>query len=282
MKKIFAVSILSLMTVITASDALANASPNYNLATVEYVEEKVGDVFWNDVVRVMDVANDGEQVSDAGKDQYVPSVARMENAISEATANIDMSTKVDKTSVISSTGTVTSDDTQIPTVKRVESRIEDALGWVKDTVVAIDQGAEKKDQILVTDSVGAVKTVPQIGMEQVADLEGALNSKVANEQIVATPGGNSMGDYATSLQAGAEADADMVSAVPSVNAVAESFVPSQANSINDDYHNSGDNVRPGLYAIMVNVKDDGQKEYIWQAVQYNTEVTSTGGTQSPL
>ena len=55
MKKIFAVSILSLMTVITASDALANASPNYNLATVEYVEEKVGDVFWNDVVRVMDV-----------------------------------------------------------------------------------------------------------------------------------------------------------------------------------------------------------------------------------
>ena len=240
MKKIFAVSILSLMTVITASDALANASPNYNLATVEYVEEKVGDVFWNDVVRVMDVANDGEQVSDAGKDQYVPSVARM------------------------------------------ESEIEDALGWVEDTVVAIDQGVEKKEQILVTDSVGAVITVPQIGMEQVADLEGALNSKVANEQIVATPGGNSMGDYATSLQAGAEADADMVSAVPSVNAVAESFVPSQANSINDDYHNSGDNVRPGLYAIMVNVKDDGQKEYIWQAVQYNTEVTSTGGTQSPL
>ena len=170
MKKIFAVSILSLMTVITASDALANASPNYNLATVEYVEEKVGDVFWNDVVRVMDVANDGEQVSDAGKDQYVPSVARMENAISNATANIDMSTKVDKTSVVSSTGTVTSDDTQIPTIKRMESAIAnakpDTSGLVDKAAVVISGGGRTMTGGAVATDANKDAYVPTVAYAQ--------------------------------------------------------------------------------------------------------------------
>jgi hypothetical protein len=131
---------------------------------------------------------------------------------------------------------------------------------------------------LVTDSVGAVKTVPQIGMEQVADLKGALDSKVANEQIVETPGGNPMVDYAASLQAGAEADADMVSAVPSVNAVAESFVPNEAV----DYYNgamwgNSQTMRePGAYLLMVVVDENGNKSYRWVATQIGLYSTSAG------
>lgn len=308
MKKIFAISFLSVFAVVGVARAEyvgyyasgTDVNQNYNLASVNFVKGRYDEAVEKakELVITSDkkttVAGDRYFYEQTGSDEKAPTIKYMENSIAEAVADIDLSTKVDKTSVISSTGTVTSDDTQIPTIKRMESEIEDALGWVEDTVVAIDQGVEKKEQILVTDSVGAVITVPQIGMDQVGDLEGVLNSKIGDDRILSdttvTAGGvtGSLASYTVGIQA-SHMDHEnevLASSIPTVEVVTETFVPNQAHEVNDDYHtyttNGSGDIRPGLYAIMVNVTEGGQKEYIWQAVQYNTEVTSTGGTQSPL
>ncbi|MBR2342592.1 MAG: hypothetical protein IKA73_03980 [Alphaproteobacteria bacterium] len=138
MKKIFAISVLSVMAVVATSDAWAtDAIPNYNLATVNYVEEIRG-ILDNNIsnrVHTSDVADSNDTVTDAYKDEYIPTVARMEAAI--ANAKPDTSGLVAKTQVVTSegddmngnpiSGELTPDQV-VPTFANVEANFAPRIG----------------------------------------------------------------------------------------------------------------------------------------------------------
>ena len=136
MKKIFAVSFLSVLAVGTTTNAWANAGPNLNLATAEYVrgvENRLEDYVLESAVvnsqgkdwRGGDVTTQVEKFPD----NYVPTVAHMDAAI--ANAKPDTSGLVDKAQVIKSDDKALSDgatdlsstnaDQIVPTVGAVEA-----------------------------------------------------------------------------------------------------------------------------------------------------------------
>jgi hypothetical protein len=186
MKKIFFVSILFVMVAVSSVEALepgwdASWSGNFNIATVEYVEAEAADAASRKLDSV--IAQKTETVATGKTDVMVPTVARMESAISNATANIDMSTKVDKTSVVSSTGTVTSDDTQIPTIKRMESAIAnakpDTSGLVDKAAVVISGGGRTMTGGAVATDANKDAYVPTVAYAQEM-ATGAYNDAVSH------------------------------------------------------------------------------------------------------
>lgn len=132
MKKIFAISVLSVMAVVATTDAWAtDATPNYNLATVNYVED-IRDILDANKVSTSYVAESGDTVTAANKDTYIPTVARMEAAIASDTSGL-----VAKTQVITSDGVdmdgndISSEltpDQIVPTLANVEENFAPRIG----------------------------------------------------------------------------------------------------------------------------------------------------------
>ena len=137
MKKIFAISVLSVMAVVATTNAWADTPrQNYNLATVNYVEDirdGLENNIYNNMVQKSYVAESGDTVSDTGKDTYIPTVARMEAAIASDTSGL-----VDKAQVIKSDDKALSDGTTdlssanadqiVPTVANVEANFAPRIG----------------------------------------------------------------------------------------------------------------------------------------------------------
>ncbi|MBR2342591.1 MAG: hypothetical protein IKA73_03975 [Alphaproteobacteria bacterium] len=66
--------------------------------------------------------------------------------------------------------------------------------------------------------------------------------------------------------------------IPTVGMVEANFVPNVATTYKDDYFREAtDTMQPGLYTIMVEVDENGNKTFIWQAVQQARGVSSVGG-----
>lgn len=105
----------------------------------------------------------------------------------------------------------------------------------------------------------------------VTSAEGQAVSVMGEEAPVST--------YSLAVQTGdIEVQESMDSEVASVNTVAEHFVPSEAVQYKDDYFVDVSNeMHPGLYTIMVEVDESGNKTFIWQAVQQTRQSSSVGG-----
>ncbi|MBR2483089.1 MAG: hypothetical protein IKB49_04375 [Alphaproteobacteria bacterium] len=68
--------------------------------------------------------------------------------------------------------------------------------------------------------------------------------------------------------------------IPTVGMVEANFVPNEATTYKDDYYNMDETeMQPGLYTIMVEVDDSGNKTFIWQAVQQEKYASSVGGAK---
>lgn len=121
-----------------------------------------------------------------------------------------------------------------------------------------------------------------------SEIASAVADKVDKVQIVTSAEGQAMSVagqevpvsvYSSAVQGGfVDVQESMDSEVASVNTVAEHFVPNMAMEYRDDYH--GDvsfEMQPGLYTIMVQVDESGNKTFIWQAVQQSRYTSSVGG-----
>ena len=110
--------------------------------------------------------------------------------------------------------------------------------------------------------------IPTIArMENYVDSE--ISAKVGTSQVITSSGtdlgGNQVADSVSS---------DAV--VPTLKTVEENFVPSEAEEYKDDYHYI-EGRQPGLYTIMVEIDENGNEKFIWQAVQRGIGETSVGG-----
>lgn len=130
--------------------------------------------------------------------------------------------KVEDSQVVKKNATVTSADTQIPTIARMENYVDSEI-----------------------------------------------SAKVGTSQVITSSGtdlgGNQVADSVSS---------DAV--VPTLKTVEENFVPSEAEEYKDDYHYI-EGRQPGLYTIMVEIDENGNEKFIWQAVQRGIGETSVGG-----
>lgn len=130
--------------------------------------------------------------------------------------------KVEDSQVVKKNATVTSADTQIPTIARMENYVDSEI-----------------------------------------------SAKVGTSQVITSSGtdlgGNQVLDSVSS---------DAV--VPTLKTVEENFVPSEAEEYKDDYHYIKGR-QPGLYTIMVEIDENGNEKFIWQAVQRGIGETSVGG-----
>lgn len=208
MKKIFAVSFLSLMAGLVATNVWAE---NHNLATVDYVQNAI--FYANKVDAYQPDVKNGVMVTDKDGDVEVAATISQSNVDGLTTAldgrvtksqvltsefkdltgkqydlgtMVDIDTddmvptiglveagldeKVDKTSVVSSTGTVTSDDTQIPTIKRMESAIAnakpDTSGLVDKAAVVVSGGANTMTGATVANNANKDTYVPTVAYAQ--------------------------------------------------------------------------------------------------------------------
>lgn len=203
MKKIFAISVLSVMAVVGTTNAWAQAPDNRNLATVSFVERSLGDFAGKNVIGSNTTVGG---TNDYYSNDYVPTTAwvnKQDEKYAETIA-ASLDTKVDRAQI------VTSAEGQAVTV------------------------------------MGASRPVSKYSMAV------------------------QMGEF--------DAQESMDSEVASVNTVAEHFVPSVALEYRDDYYQMDEReMQPGLYTIMVQVDDSGNKTFIWQAVQQARYRTSVGG-----
>lgn len=144
MKKIFAISVLSVMTVVATSDAWAMQS-NYNLATVNYVENFGYDLQNSMVADRTIVDSQGKNWNNENAttwvetypDGYVPTIGRMNAAIADAVDGIDTSGLVEKAQVVTSegddmngnpiSGELTPDQV-VPTFANVEANFAPRIG----------------------------------------------------------------------------------------------------------------------------------------------------------
>lgn len=178
MKKIFAISVLSVLAVVAASDAWATQS-NYNLATVNYVENFGYDLKTSMVEDRNIVDSQGKNWNDEDAttwaetypDGYVPTIGRMNAAIADAVADVDTSGLVDKAAVVISGGgrtmtggavaTDANKDAYVPTVAYAQ---EMATSAASGAVAELEPKFEERvpyatgiaDGFLVTDSTGNV------------------------------------------------------------------------------------------------------------------------------
>lgn len=106
-----------------------------------------------------------------------------------------------------------------------------------------------------------------------------LETKVDDTQIMPAADSADVATYAGTVQSGGTVDAEKDDVVPSLNTVAQNFVPSIAPTV----YNSGnvtevdpDDLPDGSYSLIVEVKD-GKITYRWVALAgYNSCDTSAG------
>ena len=151
MKKIFAISFLSLMAVTGGARAEVEQY-NLNLATAEYVDG-IKEQLDNNKVSTSRVAESNSYFSDSSKDFFIPTVARMEAAI--ANAKPDTSGLVDKEHVVDSEGN----------------------NW-NDESVAEDAETNKDDYVLTYGA--AAKAINSVN----TNLSAVINNKIAKDDIV--------------------------------------------------------------------------------------------------
>lgn len=229
MKKIFAISVLSLLAVVGADNAFAlpYKEPFYTAARIE---QEIGQATAG-MLTNKNIINSNETTT--SPDYDAPSVTRMENTVNAAVA-----TKVDNEQIVKADGTTTLAGTTV-----------DATTLDKDTVAPTIANVE-------------AKFVPK---ENVAPMEAAEEVQQAAVDVQS-------GEFPT------DQTEVINSIVPSVGAVAGSFVPNVATTYKDDYFGDVSNeMHPGLYTIMVEVDESGNKTFIWQAVQQTRQSSSVGG-----
>lgn len=101
-----------------------------------------------------------------------------------------------------------------------------------------------------------------------------LHGFTKNESVVRSTGQVFNGITDISGDVAAEPD----KYIPTVGMVEANFVPNEATTYKDDYYQMAtQEMEPGLYTIMVEVDENGNKTFIWQAVQQARYRTSVGG-----
>ena len=185
-------------------------------------------------------------------------------------------------------GAGTSANLNVATVNYVQDAVSDA----KSLIVKSDKQTHLGGGKYTSEQTGSDYLAPTIKYmensiaEAVADVD--TSGLVQKTQIVTSAEGQAVsvdGEvvpvsmYSLAVQGGyVETEESMDSEVASVNTVAEHFVPNMAVQYKDDlFHVDTNTMQPGLYTIMVEVDDSGNKTFIWQAVQQARYRTSVGG-----
>ena len=192
MKKIFAISVLSIMTVLS-SNAWANdtsvkeaygigSAADYNIATVRFVQGTAVPKWagWDNENKIL-VTNGNSNVI------YTDTINQNQvSGLTDALAG-----KVDDTQIANAAATVSTGkmDTMVPTVQRMANAIADAVSTGVGAVdlssrVAVNQGTEKANQVLVTDADGKVTTATTITQAQVENLSTDLDAKFDKANVI--------------------------------------------------------------------------------------------------
>lgn len=192
MKKIFAISVLSIMTVLSsnawASDTSVKeayglgSAADYNIATVKFVGETAVPQWagWHNENKVLRTDGNSNVIFSDTIDQDQVS------GLTDALAG-----KVDDTQIADADAPVTAAkmDTMVPTVQRMANAIADAVSTGVGAVdlssrVAVDQGTEKANQVLVTGDDGKVTTATTITQAQVENLSTDLAAKFDAANVI--------------------------------------------------------------------------------------------------
>lgn len=192
MKKIFAISVLSIMTVLSsnawASDVSVKeayglgSAADYNIATVKFVGETAVPQWagWHNENKVLRTDGNSNVIFSDTIDQDQVS------GLTDALAG-----KVDDTQIADADAPVTAAkmDTMVPTVQRMANAIADAVSTGVGAVdlssrVAVEQGTEKANQVLVTGADGKVTTATTITQAQVENLTTDLAAKFDAANVI--------------------------------------------------------------------------------------------------
>ena len=178
-------------------DMGTNVVPNLEAPNKESIVGGINSVY--DVVKTnqtnignkvdkTDVAEKGETVADANSDKMVPTVARMDDAISTAVSagvkSVDLSSRVPVAQGASNKNAVMITDEQGNVVASTE--VADFLESIPGELVNrvnIEQGEDKKNHIMITDSAGYVATTEFLSMDQIAGLPEELNGKIGSNDV---------------------------------------------------------------------------------------------------
>lgn len=182
MKKIFAISFLSVFAVVGVARAsyngyyasgLTDVDQNYNLASVNYVQGRYDSAVnaAKDLVITSDKKTSVGGAKNfsgwAGSEIKAPTIKYMENSIAEAVDGIDTSGLVDKEHVVTSAGTDMANgnnvlesaadkpDDYVPTVGMVDN-LAKTMNETLEGKVDIAQGATNKNAIMITNAAGNV------------------------------------------------------------------------------------------------------------------------------
>lgn len=190
MKRIFAVSVLSIMTVVSSNawagdtslkEAYGNGSAaDYNIATVKFVDGNYVSSKDNASNSILTTNNNGRVIFSSTIDQG--KVSGLGDALDG---------KVDDTQIANAAATVTTAkmDTMVPTVQRMANAIADAVSTGVGAVdltsrVAVDQGTDKANRVLVTGDDGKVTTATTITQAQVENLGTDLAAKFDAANVI--------------------------------------------------------------------------------------------------
>jgi len=192
MKKIFAISVLSIMAVVSSNAwattdtdigwayGIGSSANNYNIATVDYVRRNAvtSGGHTPDSIVTTDKYGDVQFADTINQDQV--------SGLTDALAG-----KVDDTQIANAAATVADAnmDTMVPTVQRMANAIADAVSTGVGAVdlssrVAVNQGTEKANQVLVTDADGKVTTATTITQAQVENLSTDLAAKFDKANVI--------------------------------------------------------------------------------------------------
>lgn len=215
MKRLFTISVLSVLYVVGASGARADnlytdpqtvfgtgSNENFNVATVGYVEAAaVPKYSYNDrnTVLVRDRYGEVTSVSAIDQDQV--------SGLADALAG-----KVDDTQIANAAATVASGnmDTMVPTVQRMANAIADAVSTGVGAVdlssrVAVDQGSGNANKVMVTGADGIVTVATTIAQDKVENLTTDLSGKIGKTQVRTSTGRDMNGN---NVEADAAANPD--------------------------------------------------------------------------
>lgn len=178
-----------------SGDMGANVVPNLEAPNKESIVGGINSVY--DVVRTnktnignkvdkTDVAEKGETVADANSDKMVPTVARMDDAISTAVSagvkSVDLSSRVPVAQGVANAVMITDEQGDVVASTEVADFLESIPGEL-DNRVNIEQGEDKKNHIMITNEAGYVATTEFLSMDQIAELPEVLNGKIGYDDI---------------------------------------------------------------------------------------------------
>ena len=192
MKKIFAISILAVMAVVTsnawASDTSVKeaygigSAADYNIATVQFVNNSfvAKNAGWGNENKIL--TTDGNQ-----KVTYVDTIDQGQvSGLTDALAG-----KVDDTQIANADATVPTAkmDTMVPTVQHMANAIADAVSTGVGAVdlssrVAVDQGTGNANKVMVTGTDGKVTAATTIAQDKVENLTTDLSGKIGKTQVL--------------------------------------------------------------------------------------------------